>query len=341
MLISVILMAIPTFCLGLLPTYDKVGILAPILLIAVRLIQGLSIGGEFSSSATYLVETAPANKRGLSGSWANFGSTIGVLIGSGIATLVLNIFSQSILLSWGWRLPFLMGGILGVMSIILRKNLPKSEHFQKHQDEHPQESPIKNIIHSGRKEMIHGFLLAASYGVIFYSILVYLPTWISTQTSIPLKEAMLYNTITTVIIVPLLILAGWISDRYITRTRFIALSFGTCAVLAIPAVLWLNTNSIMAAITCQIILGILMAIPLGVAPATFVELFPTNYRLTGYSVSFNLGMGVVGGTAPMIMTWLIDKSGTNFILAFYMLLWAIIAVLTLSRIQDRSREPLR
>ena len=341
MLISVIMMAIPTFCLGLLPTYDKVGLLAPILLVTVRLLQGLSVGGEFSSSATYLVETSPANQRGLSGSWANFGSTVGVLIGSGLATLVLNVFSQTFLLGWGWRLPFLFGGVLGVIAILLRRHLPQSEHFLKFQKESAKQSPVNKVLHQGRKETTQGFFLAAAYGVIYYSSMVYLPTWISTQTAIPLKEAMLVNTITSIIIVPLLITAGWISDRYIRRTRFIALSLGACAALAIPALYWLNTDSIMAVITCQIIFGIFMAIPLGVAPATFVELFPTTYRLTGYSISFNLGMGVVGGTAPMVMTWLIDKTGADIMPGVYMLFWGIIAVITLLRMQDRSREALR
>jgi len=341
MLISVIMMVIPTFCLGLLPTYDKAGLIAPILLIIIRLIQGLSVGGEFSSSATFLVETASKNRRGLSGSWANFGSTLGILLGSGMATLTLTLFDETVVMAGAWRLPFLFGGLLGVLAIFLRIGLPKSEPFQNYILKKPKESPLKAVFTTGLKEMIQGFLFAASYGVIYYSTMVYLPTWISSQTSIPLKESMLFNTITLIIVVPLIIFAGWISDRYIRRTHFLALSMGFSAVLGIPAALWMTSGSLVAAFTCQLIFGIIMAIALGVAPTLFVELFPTSHRLTGYSISFNLGMGIIGGTTPMIVTWFIATTEITIAPAIYMLFWGIIAVITLFWIHDRSREPLR
>ncbi|HZK54211.1 MAG TPA: MFS transporter [Desulfosporosinus sp.] len=149
MLISVIMMVIPTFCLGLLPTYEKIGIFAPVLLIIIRLVQGVSVGGEFSSSATFLVETSPKNKRGLSGSWANFGSTLGVLLGSGMATLTITLLDDTVVMAWGWRLPFLFGGLLGCLAIYLRKGLPKSEHFQKYIQKKPKESPLKAVFTTG------------------------------------------------------------------------------------------------------------------------------------------------------------------------------------------------
>jgi MHS family proline/betaine transporter-like MFS transporter len=341
MLISVIMMVIPTFGLGLLPTYEKIGLLAPILLIIIRLVQGVSVGGEFSSSATFLVETAPKNKRGQSGSWANFGSTLGVLLGSGMATLTLTLLDDTVVMAYAWRLPFLFGGLLGCLAIYLRIGLPKSKHFQNHLQNKPKESPLKAAFTTGLKEMIQGVIFAASYGVIYYSTMVYLPTWVSNQTAITLKQAMLFNTMTSIVVVPLILFAGWISDRYIRRTHFVALSMGFCTILGIPAALWMSSGSIAAAFTCQLIFGILMAISLGVAPTLFVELFPTSHRLTGYSISFNLGMGIVGGTTPMIVTWLIATTGISIAPALYMLLWGIIAVITLFWMHDYSREPLR
>ncbi len=341
MMVSVTMMAIPTFCLGLLPTYEKIGIFAPILLILIRLVQGISVGGEFSSSATFLVESSPKNQRGRSGSWANFGSTLGVLLGSGMATLTMTLLDYAVVIAWGWRLPFLFGGLLGCVAIFLRKGLSKSEHFQKYMQRKSKESPLKEAFTTGLKETIQGFIFASSYGVVYYSTMVYLPIWISSQTSITLKESMIFNTTTLIVMVPLIIIAGWISDRYIRRTHFIALSMGICVVLIIPATLWMTSDGIAAAFTCQLIFGILMAIPLGVAPTLFVELFPTSHRLTGYSISFNLGMGIVGGTAPMIVTWLIVRTGSSFAPALYMLFWGIIAVITLLKMNDHSREALR
>ncbi len=130
MLISVAMMAFPTIALGLLPDYQTIGIAAPILLIIIRLIQGLSVGGEFSSSVTYMVETAPEGSRGRAGSWANVGSISGMLLGSAAAALVTTIFTGETLEGWGWRLPFLFGGVLGLGAIMLRRHLPKSPHFK-------------------------------------------------------------------------------------------------------------------------------------------------------------------------------------------------------------------
>jgi MHS family proline/betaine transporter-like MFS transporter len=142
MLISVAMMAFPTIAFGLLPDYQTIGIAAPILLILIRLVQGLSVGGEFSSSVTYLVETAPDDRRGRAGSWANVGSMTGMLLGSAAAALVMSVFQQAAFESWGWRLPFLFGGILGLCAILLRRHLPKSPHFAAHEASTPSQSPF-------------------------------------------------------------------------------------------------------------------------------------------------------------------------------------------------------
>lgn len=129
MQISVAMMALPTLLLGLLPTYAQVGMVAPVLLVLIRLLQGLSVGGEFSSSATYLVETAPDGRRGLTGSWANIGSMSGSLLGVGAAALVTSLFDPETLANWAWRLPFLGGALLGMTAILMRRNLHNSERF--------------------------------------------------------------------------------------------------------------------------------------------------------------------------------------------------------------------
>src|SRR6056297_3237734 len=135
MQISVAMMALPTLLLGLLPTYAQVGMLAPILLILIRLLQGLSVGGEFSSSATYLVETAPEGRRGVTGSWANIGSMTGSLLGVGAAALVTNLFDADTLSDWAWRLPFLAGALLGTVAILTRRNLHESKRFVQHDND--------------------------------------------------------------------------------------------------------------------------------------------------------------------------------------------------------------
>jgi MHS family proline/betaine transporter-like MFS transporter len=341
MLISVAMMTIPTVGLGLLPTYAAVGVAAPLLLVGIRLVQGLSVGGEFSSSATYLVETAPEGKRGMSGSWANVGSLLGMLLGSAAAAAATTLFDQQTFESWGWRVPFLIGGVTGAVAIYLRRRLPKSDKFESQEQQRGESSPLIEAFTENRREMLDGTLFASAYGVLFYLTLVYLPTWLSEYVGLQLDTAMRINTLATALLIPVIPVAGWISDRYIRRTHLLIGLVVALGAIAVPLHLWMETGALWAAIVAQIVFALAIAIPCGIGPALFVELFPTRDRLSGYSITFNVGMGVIGGSTPAAVTWLISLTGWQISPALYMAAAAALAVLALLRITDRSREPLR
>jgi MHS family proline/betaine transporter-like MFS transporter len=341
MLISVSMMVIPTVGLGLLPTYATIGLAAPVLLIVIRLVQGLSVGGEFSSSATYLVETAPTERRGFAGSWVNVGSMTGMLLGAGFAAAVTTVLEPDVVKAWGWRIPFLIGGVMGLGAIYLRRHLPKSEQFAKHEKEHGRTSPLVEAFTENRIEMLQGTLFASAYGALFYLALVYMPTWISQYTSQSLDTAMRYNTLATAILVPLLPVIGWISDNYVRRTHILAAVMVGFIVLAIPLHLWIHSGSTLAVILVQILYALLIAGPCAVGPALFVELFPTRDRLSGYSVAFNIGLGVIGGATPAAVTGLIALTGLEIMPALYMTFAGLLGAGTLFWMHDRSREPLR
>lgn len=341
MLISVIMMAVPTFLLGCLPTFEAIGIWARVLLVLIRLVQGLSVGGEFSSSVTYLVETSPVRQRGLSGSWANTGSIFGSLLGSAVAATVTSLMSSETVHEWGWRLPFLLGGILGGTSIYLRRHLSRSEHFLRHHQKRENTSPLREALTANRKEMVQATLFASAYGVLFYIPLVYLPEWLHTETGMPLDEALRINAGASVLLLVLIPVSGWLGDRLLRRTHLIAVAMLLMALLAWPLYHWLAVDGTIGAIVVQVTLIVLIAVPLGSAPAMFVELFPTKDRLSGYSIAYNLGLGVVGGMTPMIATWLIKRTGMSSAPAIFVAVMSLLAFLTLLTIRDRSREPLR
>lgn len=341
MLISVTMMALPTVALGCLPTYHTVGIWAPILLVLLRLVQGLSVGDEFSSSVTYLVETAPDNRRGFSGSWANTGSMVGMLLGSGIAAAVTGMMAPEVVRHWGWRLPFLMGGIIGGLSVMLRRRLPRSEHFERHHNERPSTSPLLQAFTTNRREMIQAILFASAYGVTFYLPLVYLPEWLHDHTGLARGVALGINTAATALLLVLIPVSGRLSDRLFHRTHFIAGAMLILAVLSLPLYIWFFDKGVPGAIVLQFVPVILLAVPLGTAPAMFVELFPATDRLSGYSVAYNLGVGVVGGATPMFATWLIQATGLITAPSGLLAMAALSAFVVALWIQDRSREPLR
>lgn len=343
MQISVTMMAVPTVLLGLLPTYAQVGIVAPALLVVLRLLQGLSVGGEFSSSATYLVETAPPGRRGLTGSWANIGSMTGSLLGVGAAALVTNLFNPETVSDWAWRLPFLCGALLGGAAILIRSDLHNSERFEAQHARREETSPLLEAFTTNRRETIQALIFAASYGTCYYIGFVYLPEWLSSQGLVERGHALAINTAMTLLVIPLMPLLAIIGDRWIPRRTWIAVAIGALTLLAWPLQEWmlLSGGALASVVVAHALTFALLSVPLGSGPALFVEMFPERDRLSGYSVAFNIGLGIFGGLTPMIATALIDATGIATAPALYMTFAGACAVVTLFFIPDRSRAPLR
>lgn len=339
--LSVIMMGAPTFLLGVLPTYVQVGIWAPVLLVVIRLIQGLSVGGEFSSSVTYMVETAPPTRRGLAGSWANLGSLGGTLLGSGAAATMATLVSAAALQSWGWRVPFLLGVLLAGFALYMRSSLPATQLFKEHAKGHERDNPLKQALTRNLRQTVLAVLFASGYGVFFYIPLVYLPTYADSVLNMDIGAALRINALATAIMLPLIPLAGLASDRWVRRKYLLLVAFALMAIAAWPVFQMLQAGDLLTLAVGQITFAVLIAVAVGTAPAMFAEMFPTEDRLTGYSVAFNVGLGLVGGTAPMISTWLIALTGSNLAPGLYLTGLCALSVGALSLLPDRSREPLQ
>jgi len=340
MLLSVVLMFLPTLAIGVLPSYETIGLAAPILLILIRLFQGLSVGGEFSSSVTYLVETAARDRRGRSGSWANQGSIAGMTLGAGLAALVSNVFPDQVLHDWAWRLPFLFGGVIGVVAIFLNRLIGESPALKHHESHSEPRSPLKLAFTRHRLEMIQSTTLAGVYGMFFYIPMVFLPNWIATHTGMGLDMAMRLNLVSLVLVAPLIYLSAWVGDCCIQRTRWIMMAFTAAAVSIYPVVMLLTSGDPWLVGLGQWMLLAFLAVPLGSAPSVFVEMFPPEDRLTGYSISYNIGLGVIGGTTPMVATWLIDVTGNRDAVFWLLGAACILGVGAMAWIRDRSRATL-
>lgn len=337
--LSVILMALPTFCLGIVPTHDQIGVWAAILLVAIRLVQGFSVGGEFTGSVTYMVETAPQDRRGLAGSWANVGSMSGILLGSAVATLVTSLLPEHTVNSWGWRTPFLVGGLLGITCIFMVRKLHEV-HIQKRDEKHATRSPVKEALTRDVRRTIKAIFFVSGYGVVFYIPLIYLPTYVNKYAGISLGTAMQINTAATIILLFFIPLIALVSDWFVRRKTILVGGFLAMAAISYPLFLLLRHDSPVLVGMAQVIFGLLIAIPLSTAPAMLVELFPTDDRLTAYSLSYNIGSAVVGGTTPFMATWLISVTGSSLAPCFYLVGWALISFAALAIMRDRSREPL-
>jgi MHS family proline/betaine transporter-like MFS transporter len=337
--ISMILMAVCTALMGVLPTYKSVGLAAPVLLVLLRLFQGLSVGGEFSTSVSYMVEEAPRNSRGIFGSLANIGSMTGMVMGAAAAAAVSTFIAKESLLSWGWRLPFFLAAILGIIGMYYTIKMPKSHLFVR-EKRHEEVASIREVFTSGRRELIQAMLFCLGYTVLFYLPLVYMPTYVHSIAGMDENKALQITTVATFLLIFLIPMMAILSDRFIRRRSILITAFLIALVCAVPMFI-LAVKSYILLFSVLVLFGIIIAVPLGVAPATLVEWFPTKYRLTSYSVIYNIGVGIFGGSTPMICTWLIKTTGNNLAPAYYLGAFIIISLVGLFLMKDRSRDTLR
>ena len=224
--VSVTAMAVPTFLVGLLPGYATLGLLAPVLLVLLRMVQGLSVGGEYTSSMVFLVERAAAGRRGLAGAIAACGSGVGTLLGSGVGATIAGLMTTETLDAWGWRIPFLLGLVVGVIGFILRRQVTEFAPAKS-----GERSPIVETLRDHWRLVLRLAALSVFNGVSFYVMFLYVASWLQTADGISPAHALEINTISMVTLLPALLVSGVLSDRY-GRKPVLMLSTAFAVVLA-------------------------------------------------------------------------------------------------------------
>ena len=338
---SVVMMGGCTAAIALLPTYGQVGLAAPILLLLVRIFQGFSVGGEFTGSVSYLVETASPPRRGFAGSFANIGSTAGMLFAAGVAAATVTFAHGAALYAWAWRIPFLLGGVLGILGYLLRRRLSHPGYEPEAEArEHP-DPPLKRALKRSPRTMVYATLFTTGYGIVNYLTMVFLPTYASAFGAIPHSAALGIATAAQGVALVMVPIAGWLTDVVIRRRTLLIAAFAAELAVAWVAFALVREFGIVGLWVVQLLFGFLLALVMGTAPAMLAEIFPGEYRLSGYSVSFNIGLGIGGGTAPMVATALIVLSGNLLAPAWYLMLAGLLGASAIFMVKDRSREPLR
>jgi MFS transporter, MHS family, proline/betaine transporter len=336
LLLSVTLMGTGTTAIALLPTYAAAGVAAPVLLLFVRLFQGFSVGGEYTGSVAYLVETAPADRRGFAGSMANIGSTAGVLLAAAVAAATVTFASDAQLTSWAWRLPFVVGGALATGALLLRRRLRDDGAPPAHM----RELPLKRAVTRDRRTMVIAILFTSGYGVVNYLTMVFFPIYAAQFGGLPEARALQVTTLAQALALAVVPLAGIANDAIIRRRTLLIVAFGAEFAAAFGAFLLARDGGLAGFAAGQLVFGLLLALVMGTDPAMLSEQFPGEYRMSAYSVAFNLGLGVAGGTAPAIATALIAATGFTLAPALYLMLAAAAAVAGAFLMADRSRDPL-
>lgn len=339
--LSILIMSAATFAIALIPDYNIIGIWAPILLLIIRVVQGFSAAGEYAGASAFLVEYAPANRRGLYAAVVPASTATGLLLGSLIALLLTVVMTPEQLNSWGWRLPFLLAAPMGLIGRYIRVKLEDTPAFLALEKE---DEAIKAPVLSLFKEQWRPLLIAVGAVVLnavgFYVVLSYMPTYLSEVVGLDASLSFLATTVALATYIGFIFLTGMASDKY-GRKRVLMTASISFVLLTVPAFMLLGTGNFLAILLVQILLGAMLTLNDGTLPSFLAELFPTKVRYSGFAVSFNLTNALFGGTALFVSTLLINVSGSDIAPGWYLMAAAVVSLLAVSLAKESSKTALK
>jgi MHS family proline/betaine transporter-like MFS transporter len=345
LMLTIFMMAFGTVLIGLIPTYDSIGLWAPALLVVARLVQGFATGGEWGSSTAFIVEWAPKDKRGLYGSFQQSSLAAGLLLGSGIAALFSTVLTPDDMESWGWRIPFLFGGILAPVGIYMRRNIDETPAFRKAQSEVTHKTAThKEVTHTAAPSPLvlagKAFGFTVLWTSAYYMMLAYMPTFTQLYVGLTRSEALWSNTLGLLVLVLVIPFAGALSDRIGRKPLLITccLSFVLLTHLLFNTIL--AQGSLAVVIGAQVLFALMIASFSGPGPAAISEIFPTRLRTTWMSAGYSLAVAIFGGFAPFIATWLIARTGSPLSPTWYVISAAVISTLVILRLPETAHKEL-
>ncbi len=313
LVLSSISMAFATCAIGLLPTHADIGAAAAFLLVALRMVQGLSVGGEYVGSSVFLAETAPPRNRGLLAGFSTAGLFAGVLLGSAAGALTSYVLTAEQLQAWGWRVPFLAGLLLGGIALVFRLSVDAGPTPEK-----TLRAPIVEAVTRHMGAMLHAVAMIMTLAAGWYVLVVYLPTWMVGNLRMDRTEVLQINAGNVTVAIIAGLIAASVSDRIGRKPVLLATQFSLAALTYPLFLLFDGGHSIAVIAVAQGILVVLIGCFAFVMPAVLAEMFPWRVRTTAASFALNLSMAIFGGTAPMIGSWLVGRTGGLSALALYL-----------------------
>jgi MFS transporter, MHS family, proline/betaine transporter len=342
---TMIMMAVGTFAIGLIPSYGSIGILAPALLLVARLVQGFSTGGEYGGAATFIAEFSTDKRRGFMGSFLEFGTLIGYVLGAGTVTVLTATLSHEALLSWGWRVPFLIAGPLGLVGLYIRMKLEETPAFKKQAEEREAEDKaapqhtFRELLAKQWKPLLLCVGLVLIFNVTDYMALSYLPSYLSSTLHFNETHGLFLVLLVMVLMMPMTLYAGRLSDAI---GRKPVMLFGCVGLLAlsIPALLLIRTGMMLPVFGGLLILGVLLSCFTGVMPSALPALFPTRIRYGALAIGFNISVSLFGGTTPLVAAWLVNHTGDLMMPAYYLMGASLIGIVSVLALRETARKPL-
>ncbi|THE12220.1 MFS transporter [Bacillus timonensis] len=341
LVLTLSLMGGATVLMGFLPTYEQIGVIAPILLIVLRLIQGIGLGGEWGGALLLAVEYAPKERRGLFGSVPQMGVTIGLLLGT-LALSLMTLLPDAAFMSWGWRVPFILSALLVVFGLWIRKGIEETPSFKMVQEKgEVAKIPFFETMRTHWKEV----LIAIGGKVVetapFYIFGTFIVSYATTQLGFSRTATLNAVTIATIVTTILIPIMGNLSDKVGRKKLYVG---GTILMMlyAFPYFWLLHQESVALLVVATILgLGIIWAPITAVLGTMFSEIFKSNVRYTGITLGYQIGAALAGGTAPLVATALLAAFNNSYVpVALYIILTAAISLIAVATVRDRKNEDL-
>jgi MFS family permease len=332
------LMTISIAMMAFAPTYAAIGVAAPLIILFARLLQGMATGGEFASATSFLVESAPAGRRGFFGSLQMVGQSLAALAGAAAGMLITQGLTPEQVDSWGWRIPFLFGLLIGPVGLYIRRYLDETEAFIE-----SRKSPVEPVSLAGlwrdhRRSLMACFGLVVAGTIMYYVVLIYMPTYAKTQLQIPLGDAFTAQVAGLLCLTVAIPFFGVLSDR-IGRKPILLVAMLCFFVLPYPLFAWLQAEpTALRLAIMQMILCTTVAIAFGPISTALAEQFPVHMRSTGLALAYNFAVMLFGGFAQLIVTWLIRVTGNPLAPAFYVMFGAVVGAAGVMLMIDYYQE---
>lgn len=342
LIISILVMTIPTLLLGLLPNYASIGIAAPLFLTLLRLLQGIAVSGEIATAISFLVEHSHESRRGFTGSLAMCSAFVGIVTSSAIATLITELVTYEQLTTWGWRIPFLMGGLLGFVGLWMRLKTKETEHFKKTQAADTANKKISIFEHYSNlqyKPILISILVISIMAIGNYLVIGYFNTFLIKTLGHPAREVMAINFVSLLLMTLLLPIMGIISDK-IGRKPVLFSGIIAFFILSLPIFWLLQQPNLYYVFAGEMIFVIVLSSIAALVPTTLAEMFHTAARNSGVSLGYNISLGLFGGTAPIIALVLVESTNNYFAPAWYLMASAVVSLIALLSVQESYQKKL-
>ncbi|WPL16233.1 Proline porter II [Thiorhodovibrio winogradskyi] len=332
---AVFLMAFPSLIIGLLPTYASIGVLAPTMLVLMRMLQGMSVGGEHTGCVVYLSEQGSSRHRALTAAVPFIGTVLGVLLGSLVGVSIYALFDAATVAAWAWRIPFLLGVLIALVGLMVRRHLPESFRAA---DDAARPSLFSQLLNNHWRAFLQVFFLNIVFASGFYTVFIYNPMWLQHFVGESKDLTLQINSLALAMAILGIVISALLADR-VGRKPLLYVSTIGITLMSYPIYALMLHEFPLYVLLGQLSFGLLIGLFMGVVGSVMVELFSAEVRSSAVSISFNLCFALFGGTAPMLATWLVHTTGNPLNVAWVLSAGALASLITVVTLPEtRGRD---